>query len=134
MKYDAGQWSDPAFRTYNPHITYYRGVPGVVVIDFSFRGRAAATKPSGKRSWRAAISSVESDRGSRNALLHPNKAEPGCSIRLRRVRLAILRDLMQRFSGLLTGSRANGPAATGAARDDLGSIRAGRRSLCIDAR
>jgi acyl transferase domain-containing protein/NADPH:quinone reductase-like Zn-dependent oxidoreductase/NAD(P)-dependent dehydrogenase (short-subunit alcohol dehydrogenase family)/acyl carrier protein len=62
-------------------MTYYRDVPPIAVIGFSFR------MPGGtdEALWQALlaghdlVTSVESDRWSHDTLLHPNKAEPGTS-------------------------------------------------------
>jgi phthiocerol/phenolphthiocerol synthesis type-I polyketide synthase C len=62
-------------------MTYYRDVPGVAVIGFSFRlpGGADETLWQALLAGRDLVTSVESDRWSQDTLLHPNKAEPGTS-------------------------------------------------------
>ena len=62
-------------------MTYYRDVPGVAVIGFSFRlpGGADETLWQALLAGRALVSSVEPDRWAQDTLLHPNKAEPGTS-------------------------------------------------------
>src|ERR1700692_1888474 len=62
-------------------MTYYRDVPGVAVIGFSFRlpGGADETLWQGVFGRRDLCPSVDSDRGAQDTLLHPNKAEPGTS-------------------------------------------------------
>ena len=62
-------------------MTYYRGGRPVTVIGFSFR----MTGSTDEALWVAPlagqdlVTSVESDRWSQDALLYPNKAEPGIS-------------------------------------------------------
>jgi phthiocerol/phenolphthiocerol synthesis type-I polyketide synthase C len=64
-----------------PHMTYYRDVPGVAVIGFSFRllGSAAETLRRALLAGRDLVTSVESDGWAQDTLLHPNRAKPGAS-------------------------------------------------------
>jgi acyl transferase domain-containing protein len=66
-------------------MTYYRDVPGVAVIGFSFRlpGGADETLWQALLAGRDLVSSVEPDRWAQDTLLHPNKAEPGLMARRR---------------------------------------------------
>jgi acyl transferase domain-containing protein/NADPH:quinone reductase-like Zn-dependent oxidoreductase/acyl carrier protein/NADP-dependent 3-hydroxy acid dehydrogenase YdfG len=62
-------------------MTYYRDVPAVAVIGFSFRlpGGTDESLWQALLSGRDLVTSVESDRWSQDTLLHPNKTEPGTS-------------------------------------------------------
>ncbi len=62
-------------------MTYYRDVPPVAVIGFSFRlpGGTDETLWQALLAGRDLVTSVESDRWSQDTLLHPNKTEPGTS-------------------------------------------------------
>ncbi len=62
-------------------MTYYRDVPSVAVIGFSFRlpGGTDEALWQALLSGRDLVTSVESDRWSQDTLLHPNKTEPGTS-------------------------------------------------------
>jgi len=62
-------------------MTYYRDVPAVAVIGFSFRmpGGTDEALWQALLAGRDLVTSVESDRWSQDTLLHPNKAEPGTS-------------------------------------------------------
>jgi phthiocerol/phenolphthiocerol synthesis type-I polyketide synthase C len=62
-------------------MTYYRDVPGVAVIGFSFRmpGGTDEALWQALLAGRDLVTSVESDRWAQDTLLHPNKAEPGTS-------------------------------------------------------
>lgn len=62
-------------------MTYYKDVPAVAVIGFSFRlpGGTDEALWQALLAGRDLVTSVESDRWSQDTLLHPNKAEPGTS-------------------------------------------------------
>ena len=62
-------------------MTYYRDVPAIAVIGFSFRlpGGTDETLWQALLSGQDLVTSVQSDRWSQDTLLHPNKAEPGTS-------------------------------------------------------
>jgi phthiocerol/phenolphthiocerol synthesis type-I polyketide synthase C len=62
-------------------MTYYKDVPPVAVIGFSFRlpGGTDETLWKALLEGRDLVTSVDSDRWAQDTLLHPNKAEPGTS-------------------------------------------------------